>query len=575
MATDVVGYSRMMNADEAGTLKALKRHRESLVDPTVAAHNGRLVKLLGDGSLVEFSSVVDAVGCAVSLQRALHSGCSINDGIVLRIGINIGDVIIDGDDIYGEGVNIAARLEPLAEPGGVCVSSIVVDSLGRKTDIVFVDCGKVAVKNIDQPIGVWKWHPSGEGPGNTGPQAVAQPLQSTDQQSSVAVLAFNNLSGDPEQEYFSDGISEDIITDLSKISGLFVISRNSSFSYKGKSPDIRTVGRELGVGSVLEGSVRRAGDRVRITAQLIDAATGAHLWADRYDRELTDIFAVQDDVTTSIVSALRVTLTTTEQSRITQVLTHNAEAHDLFLRGREALLSTQNNKEMFELAVRCFNRSIALDPDYAEPYVGLAHAYNRDFQNKWTGRPDSKELAAQFSELALAKAPDLAYAHYMAGLTKFWNADLAGATASMERALQLSPNFALAIGMRGLANIYGGSPLDAVPDLERAFRLDPLAGHLYLHFKGTAYLLAGETEKAVEAFEERIGRSPNTDLTRGLLISALGHLGDRDRARRIQAELTELNPAYSFAEHIGRLPFSDPADAKRLLDGYAKAEVAN
>src|SRR5262245_15251746 len=302
LAADVVGYSRLMGADEAGTLAALKCHREAVFDPAVATHNGRIVKLIGDGVIAEFGSVVDAVSCALSVQR---SGASTQNqsasqpAIILRIGINLGDVIIEGDDIYGDGVNIAARLEPLAEPGGICVSSIVNESVGNRIDVRFQDSGEISVKNIDRPIRVWKWHPSATT--LTAARSNAAKPEASVAAASIAVLPFTNMSGDPEQEYFSDGVSEDIITDLSKIAGLTVIARNSSFTYKGRSVDVRTIGRDLGVRSVLEGSIRRAGNRVRITAQLIDAATGAHLWADRYDRDLTDIFEVQDEVVERIV----------------------------------------------------------------------------------------------------------------------------------------------------------------------------------------------------------------------------------------------------------------------------------
>jgi adenylate cyclase len=317
LAADVVDYSRLMGADEAGTLAALKRHRETTFNPAVAAHNGRIVKLIGDGTIVEFGSVVDAVNCALSVQR---SGASLPDAtahqptIVLRIGINLGDVIIENDDIYGDGVNIAARLEPLAEPGGICVSSIVHESVGNRIEVRFEDGGDISVKNIDRPIRVWKWHPGKtDVAADRSNAANAVPYVETP---SIAVLPFTNMSGDPEQEYFSDGISEDVITDLSKIAGLMVISRNSSFTYKGRSVDIRAVGRDLGVRSVLEGSIRRVGNRVRIAAQLIDATNGVHLWADRYDRDLTDIFAVQDDVTRRIVDALKVTLSPSEKERL-------------------------------------------------------------------------------------------------------------------------------------------------------------------------------------------------------------------------------------------------------------------
>jgi adenylate cyclase len=304
LAADVVGYSRLMGANEAGTLASLKRHRETIFDPAVAAHNGRIVKLIGDGTIVEFGSVVDAVNCALSVQRsaaASPNATARQPTIVLRIGINLGDVIIENDDIYGDGVNIAARLEPLAEPGGICVSSIVNESVGNRIDVRFQDGGDVSVKNIARPIRVWKWHPSKM---DAAVRSKATDPTPSVEAPSIAVLPFANMSGDPEQEYFSDGISEDVITDLSKIAGLMVIARNSSFTYKGRSVDIREIGRDLGVRSVLEGSIRRAGNRVRITAQLIDATNGAHLWADRYDRDLTDIFVVQDDVTSRIVHAL-------------------------------------------------------------------------------------------------------------------------------------------------------------------------------------------------------------------------------------------------------------------------------
>ena len=299
LASDVVGYSRLMRADEAGTLAALKRHRETVFDPAVVANNGRIVKLIGDGTIVEFGSVVDAVNCALSVQRSTADQSTSQPTIVLRIGINLGDVIIEGDDIYGDGVNIAARLEPLAEPGGICISSIVHESIGNRIDVGFQDGGEISVKNIDRPIRIWSWHL-----GTAQRSIAANPTNVAT--ASIAVLPFTNMSGDPEQEYFSDGISEDIITDLSKIAGLTVIARNSSFTYKGRSVDVRTVGRDLGVRSVLEGSIRRAGKRVRISAQLTDAATGGHIWADRYDRDLTDIFEVQDDVTRRIVDALKV-----------------------------------------------------------------------------------------------------------------------------------------------------------------------------------------------------------------------------------------------------------------------------
>jgi adenylate cyclase len=576
MAVDVAGYSRMMAADEAGTLAALKHHRANVFDPAISAHKGRVVKLIGDGALVEFASVVDAVNCGLAVQRAKARTPPGGEPIVLRIGINLGDVIIDGGDIYGDGVNVAARLEALADPGGICLSSVVNESIGSRVKVAFLDAGEVKVKNIERPIRIWKWHPDKDAPGEMRDKHAGGTTQRRPAaRPAIAVLPFDNMSGDPGQEYFSDGISEDIITDLSKIGGLLVIARNSSFTYKGKHIDIRAVGRELGVTAVLEGSIRRAGNRVRISAQLIDAANGAHLWAERYDRDLTDIFAVQDEVTRNIVEALKVTLTPAEAARVVVTPTRSIEAHDLFLRGREALLGPRQTRERFEHAVACFTRAIELDPDYAEPYAGLSHAYVFDFQNHWSGRADSKELAAQFSELALEKDPGLPYAHHLVALVKFWDRDLAGSAREFETTLALNPNFALALGMRGVVMIYDGAPLEGLLHLERAFRRDPLVGHQYCHFIGSAHLVAGQYEKAAEAFRTRIRMTPETDLSRGMLVAALGHLGEVDEARRIRAELRKINPKYSFAEHIGRLPFANAADADRIKEGLAKAGLTD
>jgi len=571
LAADVVGYSRMMAADEAGTLTALKHHREAVFDPAVTRHRGRLVKLIGDGSLVEFASVVDAVNCALAVQRSVKRAPSDGRGIVLRIGINLGDVIVDGDDIYGDGVNVAARLEPLAEPGGICISGIVNESVGNRVDVRFQDSGEVAVKNIARPIRVWKWHPDSEAASVQAPAKSPAADMAEGEPPSIAVLPFNNISGDPEQEYFSDGITEDIITDLSKIAGLLVIARNSSFAYKGKSPDIRVVGRELGVRSVLEGSIRRAGNRVRITAQLINAANGAHLWAERYDRDLTDIFAVQDEVTRHIVDALKVKLTASESASIAEVPTNNFAAHDLFLRGRELLRGTKWNREIFDQTVAILTRAIELDPDYAEPYAGLGMAHNLDFQNKWTGNPDALDTAARFAALAIEKGPSVPFAHWIGSVIATWTRNLEQARQEAEKALALSPNYAPAYGTLGLAEIYAGRPLAAVSFIERAMRLDPAFVQQYMHFLGSAYLVAGKYEAAAATFRERIRMVPTTDLSRSLLACALGHLGETEEARRVWAELKELNPRYSFAEHLARLPFSNPADADRIRDGLGKA----
>jgi len=571
LASDVVGYSRMMGADEAGALRTLRRHRETLFDPAVTAHKGRVVKLMGDGTLVEFASVVDAVKCALAIQRAIKAQAP-PVGIVLRIGVNLGDVIIDGEDIYGDGVNVAARLEPLAEPGGVCVASIVNESVGNRIDGAFKDCGEVAIKNIDRPIRIWKWHPDTDAVSAQSGQTVAASGKTQPEAPSIAVLPFDNMSGDPEQEYFSDGITEDIITDLSKVSGLMVISRNSSFAYKHKSFDIRTVARELGVRCVLEGSIRRAGNRIRITAQLIDAATGGHLWAERYDRVLTDIFELQDEVTHHIVDALKVKLTPNEEKLIADTPTNNLEAHDLFLQGRALAMSPNINGKVYAQAVEFFTRAITLDPGYAQAHAGMAMMHLFNFHNHWIGDPNaSLRLAGECAAKAIARDPNEPFAYVAAALAAQNLRDYERARAAIETALQLNPSDASAHSASGTLAIFLGEPKAAIEHLERAMRLDPGFSQQYLHFLGLAHLLMGHYETAAAMFKERIRLSPETDTSRSSLASALGHLGEIEEARRVWAELKKINPRYSFAERIARLPFRDPADAAKIAAGLAKA----
>ena len=576
LAADVVGYSRLMGADEAGTLAALKRHRETIFDPAVAAHNGRIVKLMGDGAIVEFGSVVDAVNCALSVQR---SGALIPDEkafqptIVLRIGINLGDVIIENDDIYGDGVNIAARLEPLAEPGGICVSSIVNESVGNRIDVRFTDGGDISIKNIDRPIRIWTWHPD-KIVAAAKRSAAANPEPRVEMPS-IAVLPFTNMSGDADQEYFSDGISEDIITDLSKVSGLMVISRNSTFTYKGRAIDAKQVGRDLGVRYVLEGSVRKAGSRVRITGQLIDAVTGGHLWAERYDRDLTDIFEIQDDVTRRIVDALKVTLSPAENARLAGSGTHNIDAYDYFLHGREFLLGENRNREKFEQSLKFFTRALELDPNYSQAYAGLSWAYNFDYSNRWSDNPDnSLQVAKHNAEQAVQKDPNEPLARFVASLAAMFGKDLDKAKSEADIALSLNPNFALAYATLGTICAYSGQPLAAIAAIERAMRLDPAWSQQYLHFLGTAYLLAGKYETAAALLRQRVLLVPGTDFTRAMLASALGHLGEIDEARRIWRELKEINPKYSFSEHFARQPFKREEDVRRIAEGLAKAGLS-
>ena len=561
---DVVGYSRLMAADEAGALAALNRHRAVEFDPVVAAHSGRIVKLMGDGAMVEFASVVDAVNCALAIQTAAAGGGA---ALALRIGVNLGDIILQGDDIYGDGVNIAARLQPLAQPGGICVSSVVHESIRDRIGVSFTDGGAVEVKNIDRPVKIWRWHP-----GLSAVAAVPAPERKPEGPS-VAVLAFANMSGDPEQEYFADGIAEDIITDLSKVSGLTVIARNSSFAYKGRSVDLRAVGRELGVAFVLEGSVRRAGNRVRVTAQLIDAATGGHLWAERYDGDLADVFAVQDAVTLKIVEALKVRLTPAERAGITATGTLSPEAHDAFLRMRDLLFSPALTPASFLRGMEFGRQAIKLDPDYVQALGLISISQWYDFHNSWSG--DAPEIIAARAKAqadrAMSLDPDEPLAHVAVGAVARYGGDYDRATRAAETALSRSPDFGLALFFSADVALGAGRPQDAVGLLERAIRLDPAWSHQCLQFLGQAHFLQRNFETAALVFRERLHLVRDTDIGRAWLAATLGHLGEIAEAQAVWADLMVLRPDFRMALRLAPFQYTRPEDPALVLEGLVKA----
>ena len=574
MAADVVGYSRLVRSDEDGTLAALKSLRSDLIRPKVAQHHGRIVKFMGDGLLAEFASVVEAVRAAAEMQQVMaerNAGLPEGQRIEFRIGINLGDVVIDSEDIHGDGVNVAARLEGLAEPGGLYVSQAVYDQVRDRVELLFEDLGELPLKNIDRPVRVWRWVRNAV----ASIPKVGQMRRPLPDRASIVVLPFNNMSRDPDQEYFSDGITEDIITDLSKASGLFVIARNSAFTYKNKAFNVTHVCRELGVAFALEGSIRKAGNRVRVTAQLIDGLSGGHLWAERYDRDLTDIFEVQDAITQQIVAALKVTLSEAEKSRIVAAGTRDVNAHDSFMRGRELTYGIKKDREMFDQATACFRRAIEIDPDYAAAYAGLGLVYMQDYQNRWSEAPEaSLDEAERFAAAAIAKDDQEPYAHYVASVVAMFRKDYERWANEADRALSLNPNYALALNARGLVDVYGGEPAKGIPLIERAIRLDPNSRQQHVHFLATAYFVAGDYETAAALFRDRIALNPNTDLSRAFLSSALGHLGKLDEARKVWRELEAINPRYSPVEHIGRLPFRNPADAEKFIAGLRKAGFA-
>jgi len=572
LAADVVGYSRLMGGDEEGILGALKGLRQSLLEPKIAEHRGRLVKTMGDGVLVEFASTVDAVRCAIDIQRAMlahNANLPPNKKIEFRIGINVGDIIVEGDDIFGDGVNVAARLESISQPGGICVSDVVHQQVNSRLDANFVDLGEQRLKNIARPLRIYGLELAPK-VASTPPRPILAPSDKP----SIAVLAFNNMSGDPEQEYFSDGISEDIITDLSKLSELHVIARTSTFIYKGKPVDVKQVGRELGVRYVLEGSVRKAGNRVRVTGQLVDAASGAHIWADRFDRDLSDIFAVQDELTQKIISALKIKLSAAEKALIADSGTKNVEAYDFVLRGREMLFGNKLDREAFEQSMSCFRRAIELDPNYAAAYACLGMGYAWDYQNRWSDAPEkSLDQAQRLVDEAIAKDEKDSFAHGVAAVVATYKKDHERWGREADRALALNPNSALGHLTKGNLYTYTGEPAKAIACIEQAIRLNPTAA-LYRHLLGVAYFMVGNYETATALFKERIARTPTTDLSRAFLACALGHLGKVSEAREIWRELKEINPQYSFKNHIAGLPFKNQADADKFTDGLRKAGLA-
>src|SRR5256714_12492231 len=430
LAADVVGYSRLMTIDETGTLAALTSLRKNLVNPKISEHNGRIVKLTGDGMLIEFPSVVSAVACAVDIQSAMRTRNATETAgrIEFRIGVNLGDIIVEDGDIFGDGVNVAARLESIAPVGGIAVSQSVRDHVGKRLDLAFEDMGERRLKNIEAPIRVYSIsvdRPSSEGATSAGQE-----------RPSVAVLPFVNMSGDPEQEYFSDGITEDIITDLSKVSGLFVVARNTAFTYKGKHVDVQEAAKRLGVNFILEGSVRKAGTRVRVTGQLINGKDSGHVWADRFDRDLTDIFAIQDEITHAIVEQLKVKLLPQEKKSIGLLPTENVEAYTYYLRGRQFL--HRHSKSYYQLARRMFAKAVELDPAYARAYAGMTDCDCFLFLHY--SAPVEIAGILETSAKALALENGLAEAHASRGLALSLEQRYDEAMAEFQKAIALHPN---------------------------------------------------------------------------------------------------------------------------------------
>jgi len=596
LAADVAGYSRLMGADEEGTLERLKALRGELLDPKIVEHRGRIVKTTGDGMLVEFASVVDAVRCAVAVQQAMadrNTGVTADNRIELRIGINLGDVIVEGDDLYGDGVNIAARIEALADAGGVFVSNTVHDHVRDRLPFAFEDLGEQQVKNIARPVrvyalrpeaivnllapsvatapprrrhiapaamvaaaaaalviaatGWWLWPTTNSLP--IPAMAVATPISQplAAPRLSLVVLPFANLSNDPEQQYFADGITEDLTTDLSRIKHSFVISRNTAFTYRNKPVDTRQIGRELGVRYVLEGSLRRSGDKIRVNAQLIDAGTDAHLWAEQFDGDMADLFALQNEITSRIAIALNVELTSREAVRPAD----NPDALNYILRGR-AEYWKPNSREKFAETTRLYEQALALDPHSVEAQSQLANMLAVRGGNRWSDSPAAdfrraEELVGQ----ALAAAPRDWLAHFAKGAVLRWQGRCEEAIPEHEMAAALNPNWLNSLDQLAWCKLLTGSIGEAIPLEEQIIHLSPRDPYIYnFYFMiGLVHLLQSRTDEAVVWFEK--ARSANPGLPpHGYLASAYALKGETERAA---AELTEARRLYDRYSSIERL----------------------
>ncbi|HKF08498.1 MAG TPA: adenylate/guanylate cyclase domain-containing protein [Xanthobacteraceae bacterium] len=567
-AADVAGYSRLVGADEEGTIDRLGAHRRELIEPKIAEHQGRLVKTTGDGVLAEFASPVKAVRCAIDVQHGMAArNADIPEGqrIEFRIGINLGDVVVEDGDIFGDGVNVAARLENIAEPGAVLISRAVRDFVTDTAELALEDLGERELKNIAKPVQVFRIAPPAQ-----AAAAAQAPAPAVPQKPSIAVLPFTNMSGDPEQEYFSDGMTEDLITDLSKISALFVIARNSSFAYKDKAVKVQEIGRDLGVRFVLEGSIRKSGNRVRITAQLIDAESGGHLWADRFDRDLTDIFATQDEVVERIVRALAVTLTQGEAARLRRRGTENVAVYETWLRARQLL--SGSTRETVAQAKAMYRRAIELDPNFAAAQAGLALATIADYVSDWAPDPAAAlDEAERWARRAVELDDSEPVGHMALGSVMLWRRDHEGALAEFRRMIELDPNFAQGHSATGLALMYAGRSAEALEAFAVAKRLDPHHSSIVLHFVAQANFSLGNYGTAAKQLLERISRTPGTDSSRMMLAACYGHLGRIEEARAAWAELMKVNPNFSFEQRERVLPYKDPRDFTRIAEGLAKA----
>jgi TolB-like protein/class 3 adenylate cyclase len=617
LAADVAGYSRLVREDEEGTLGAVRSDIAEAFEPNVAAHNGRIFKTMGDGLLAEFASVVDAVRCAVAVQRAMADRNVTrpdNRKIDFRIGINLGDVVAEGDDLHGDGVNVSARLEGLADPGGIFISGTAFDQIQKNVDVGYEFLGEREVKNIADPVrvyrvltgpedagkligvsrkssGSWKWPAIAAGVvvvvAVVGAVAWLRPWQPAvepasvermafplPEKPSIAVLPFTNMSGDKEQEYFADGITEDIITDLSKVSGLVVIARNSTFTYKGKAVKVKKVAEDLGVRYVLEGSVRRAGGRVRITAQLIDTVKGNHLWADRYDRELKDVFAVQSDVTKRVVKAMAVTLKASEQERLFRPHTTNIDAYDLFLKARKAILPP--TKESLERARQLYGRIIELDPEFAGGYAGLSFIHSVRVRVGLSIAPKSDiERALELAIKATHIDEQFGWSFIALGSAQIMARNPDAAVAATRRALEIQPNDSDAHCYMGFYLTFSGRASPGIENILRSMRLDPRLTIRQVFFLGMAYFMNGDHSKAISILEKMYVVKPIATrasiLPMAFLAASYATAAQAEKAARTGRQILKIDPEFKVSNWRFIHLFKSREDQNRILNALRKA----
>ena len=549
LAADVAGYSRMMGADEEGTLAALKSHSRELIDPLIAQHQGRIVKTTGDGLLIEFASIVDAVRCAVVMQQGMedrNANVIESQRIRFRVGINVGDVIVDEDDIFGDGVNVAARLEALAEPGEICVSATVREHVGEKLPIGFADLGEHSVKNIARPVHVYRIETRVE-PKNATLDHPEHAMLALPDRPSIAVLPFTNMSGDAEQDYFTDGMAEDIITGLARIKWLFVIARNSSFAYKGRAVDVKQAGRELGVRYVLEGSVRKASSRVRVTGQLVEAETGRHVWADRYDRTLDDVFAIQDELTMSVVAAVEPSLRQAEIERVKRKRPDNLDAYDLVLRALPHVYPAMPDGAATALAL--LESALEKEPDYALAHGFAAWAHEIIFA-RGGGREENRQGAIRHAHAAIAHGRDDAIALSLGGFGMGMVAhDRDAARQAFEAALALSPSCALTYILGSVIMVFAGDADRGIEWGERALRLSPFDPMSYAPWFSITlgHLQRGEYDAAAEAARKVFQANPYWSSAHLLLAATHARLGRQDAAKSAAARVLELQPGFTIS----------------------------